>query len=156
MLRRAFSFGALGAALTYFFDPQTGKRRRTMARDRTLAFFRRTARKGAQAGKAVGAEAYGVAQKATHMKEAEKPQPNDATLKAKVESEIFRDAGVPKGSVDVNAENGIVILRGEVDRPELIEELESKTRDVQGVRDVENLLHMPGEPAPMHGAHSEH
>ena len=32
----------------------------------------------------------------------------------------------------------------------MLNELVEKTRDVEGVRDVENLLHLPGSPAPMH------
>jgi osmotically-inducible protein OsmY len=42
------------------------------------------------------------------------------------------------------------VLRGEVDSPELIDDLVVRARKVQGVQDVENLLHTPGQPAPMH------
>jgi len=42
--------------------------------------------------------------------------------------------------INVNAENGKVVLRGEVDEPSLIEDLEQRTKKVQGVREVENLL----------------
>ena len=79
--------------------------------------------------------------------------PDDTTLARKVESEIFRDAEVPKGQININAEDGVVILRGEVERPELIKDLEEKTRSVQGVKGVENLLHAPGTEAEMHQAH---
>lgn len=49
-MKRLFALGAaMGAALAYFFDPETGNRRRSMTRDRVLAFFRRT---GHQAGRA--------------------------------------------------------------------------------------------------------
>ncbi|HWG56583.1 MAG TPA: BON domain-containing protein [Gaiellaceae bacterium] len=78
------------------------------------------------------------------------PDYNDQTLKAKVETELFRDPDAPKGTVDVNAQNGVIQLRGEVESPELIEELVAQARSIQGVRDVENLLHTPGAPAPMH------
>ena len=139
---------ALGAALAYFFDPQNGKRRRHTTVDRVAGFFRRRGRKVGRAGRAVASEARGVAMKATHLREEEKPQPNDATLTSKVESEIFRDADVPKGRISVNAERGVVYLRGEVDSPDLISRLEQAARDVQGVRDVENLLHSPGSKAP--------
>jgi osmotically-inducible protein OsmY len=87
-------------------------------------------------------------QKATHLKEEEKPQPDDVTLARKVETEIFRDADVPKGQINVNAENGKIVLRGEVEKPELITDLEKKTKKVQGVTEVENLLHTPGSPTP--------
>ena len=143
-MTKRLRFAALGAALAYFFDPDNGKRRRKLAIDRFAGLARR------QSHKAAGLAKRGKAlkQKATHMPEAEKPQPDDVTLARKVESEIFRDAEMPKGKVNVNAEHGKVVLRGEVDSPELIEELVGKARKVQGVEEVENLLHTPGEQAP--------
>jgi len=144
-MKRIPLVAAIGAALMYFFDPADGTRRRHVAADRVRAFFRRRVSHGTRA---VGSTAHALKQKATHFREEEKPDPNDATLKEKVESEIFREEGVPKGQINVNAENGVVFLRGEVEQPELIEELEKQARKVQGVTSVENLLHLPGEPAP--------
>ena len=72
------------------------------------------------------------------------------TLARQVESELFREDSAPKGQISVNAANGVVQLRGEVEQPELIDELVQRARSVQGVRDVENLLHLPGQEAPMH------
>jgi len=137
-------FAAIGAALMYFFDPQNGNRRRKMALDRSAGFFRRGGRRAERAGRAVAAEAYGLKQKATHIREEEKPPPDDVTLARKVETEIFREADVPKGQINVNAEDGVVYLRGEVERSELIRDLEESARKVQGVRQVENLLHLTG------------
>lgn len=145
MKRIAFVAASI-AALTYFFDRENGKRRREMALDRTAGFFRRKARLLDQGRRQAVSTGSGVVQKAKHRAEEEKPQPNDATLKAKVESEVFRDPRVPKGRVDVNAENGVVYLRGEVDSPDLVGELERATRKVHGVREVENLLSAPGSP----------
>ena len=145
---RILRFAALGAALFYFLDPQNGRRRRALAKDRVPAFFRGKARHAERFGRSAQAQAYGVTQKVKHRKEEDKPQPDDVTLAHKVETEIFRDAEVPKGQINVNAENGVVVLRGEVDQSELIRDPEQKTRKVQGVREVENLLHTPGTPAP--------
>ncbi len=143
------ALGALvGAALVYLFDPQSGRRRRALLRDRSASFVRRGGRKSARMGRTVAAEAYGVSQKVQHLKE-EPKEFDDATLAQKVQSEIFRDADVPKGQINVNAEEGVIVLRGEVERPELIEELVEKTRQVQGVREVQNLLHLPGTPTPV-------
>jgi osmotically-inducible protein OsmY len=147
-MKRVLAFGAAIAALTYFFDPQEGTRRRKMARERALAFLRQRGRSAGRAGRAVASEAYGLKQKATHPHEEEKPQPDDATLARKVESEIFRDAEVPTGQINVNAEGGVVFLRGEIADPDLSKDLEKAARNVQGVREVENLLHTPGTPAP--------
>ena len=148
-MKRLAIGAAVSAALAFFLDPNSGARRRNVTRDRVLALFRRGGRKTAQAGRAVTAEAYGVTKKVIHRKEEPKDY-DDATLARKVETEIFRDADAPKGTVDVNVQEGVVQLRGEVERPELIEELVEKARNVQGVRAVENLLHVPGTEAPMH------
>jgi gas vesicle protein len=141
--------GAVGALLAYFFDPENGKRRRHVTVDRTAGVFRSGGRQAARAGRGVAAEAYGVSQKVQHLKEEPKDF-DDATLADKIRSEVFRDPDVPKGKLNVNVQNGIVQLRGEVPRADLIEELVAETRRVQGVRDVENLLHVPGAEAPMH------
>jgi osmotically-inducible protein OsmY len=122
-MTKALRFAALGAALAYFFDPDNGKRRRKATVKRLTGFARRR-REGVQG-----------------------PPQDDVTLARKVESEIFRDADVPKGAIDVDAEHGKVVLRGEVDSTELIEELVGKARRVQGVEEVESLLHTPGQQA---------
>ena len=74
--------------------------------------------------------------------------PNDATLVQRVESQIMRGQEVPKGAININAEDGVVVLRGELDRPEQIRDLEGAARHVKGVRGVRNLLHLHGTPAP--------
>jgi osmotically-inducible protein OsmY len=142
-MRKLLFSGALGGALAFFFDPQSGARRRNVARDRVLAFFRRSARRS----QAIPQAAYAAKQKVTHLRE-EPKEFDDVTLARKVETEIFRAADAPKGQVNVNAVDGVVELRGEVQRPELVNELEERTRKVQGVREVRNLLHTPGTAAP--------
>jgi hypothetical protein len=111
-------------------------------------------RSGGRHHRRLWARALGLARHAAHLRERPKPQPNDATLAAKVESEVLGAADMPKGHVNVNAENGIVVLRGEVESSELIERLVDRVRKVHGVHGVENLLHLPGTDAPMHGAHA--
>jgi osmotically-inducible protein OsmY len=73
---------------------------------------------------------------------------NDPALARKVESEIFRGDDLPKGDISVNAEYGVIYLRGKVEDPEVMEELVSRARAVDGVRAVENLTHLPSEAAP--------
>jgi osmotically-inducible protein OsmY len=144
---RNLRFAALGAAFAYFFDPDSGKRRRKVAVDRLAGLSRRH---GKRLARASASRASGLTKKAAHRREQPKPQPDDVTLARKVESEIFRHADVPKGKIDVNAENGKIVLRGEADSAEMIEQLVGKAREVHGVQDVENLLHTPGQPARMH------
>jgi len=77
-------------------------------------------------------------------------QYDDATLKDKVESELFRDEHEVKGAISVNAQEGVVQLRGELPSQDLIDTLVERTQQIHGVRDVESLLHLPGTDAPMH------
>jgi osmotically-inducible protein OsmY len=72
---------------------------------------------------------------------------NDPALARKVESEVFRGEEFPKDKISVNAEYGVVYLRGEVPSQEVMEELTRRARGIDGVRAVENLTHLPGEPA---------
>ena len=145
--------GAVGAVAQYFFDPQDGKRRRNVARDRIAAFMRRRSREAGQAARYAGGVAKGAAVEATPGggREDAAERLNDPALARKVESEIFREEDAPKGSVSVNVEHGVVYLRGEVEQPEQIRALGEKAEAVEGVQAVENLLHPPGTPAPSKG-----
>jgi hypothetical protein len=73
---------------------------------------------------------------------------DDVSLARKVETVIFRDDSIPKGSIDVNAADGTVWLRGEAKTPEMIKDLERQTAAIPEVEQVENLLHLPKTPAP--------
>jgi osmotically-inducible protein OsmY len=143
-MRRLLGLAAIAAAVTYFFNPQEGRRRRAEARDRIAGLFRSGTREGEQISHQASAQAEEIAEQGKELGQ----EPDDVTLTQKVESEIFRDVDVPKGQINVNAENGKIYLRGEVGKPELIEDLEQRARKVQGVQEVENLLHLPGAEAP--------
>jgi hypothetical protein len=135
----------IGVVLGRFFDPISGRRRRAQLRGGSNRFVHRRAR---NAGR-LAAHARGIARRVAHLRE--KPKDfDDATLADKVKSELFRPAGLPKGQININVQNGVVQLRGEVPRPELIEDLEGRVRRIHGVRAVENLLHPPGVTPQMH------
>ena len=68
--------------------------------------------------------------------------PEDATLVDRVKSQVFHDERF-KGSVNVAVEYGRIVLHGELDQPELIDELVDAVRKVEGVRGVESRLHTP-------------
>jgi osmotically-inducible protein OsmY len=139
-------FGAaIGAAAAWFLDPNDGTRRRNVVRDKTMKYARRgkdeAARKATYAATTVKGKATSAAPD-TGREPAEE-RLNDPALKAKVESEIFRDPDVPKGQVSVSVEEGIVSLRGEVEDPATIDALRDAAAKVDGVRRVESLLHTP-------------
>jgi hypothetical protein len=110
---QAVAAGATGVAAIFFLASETGRRVRH-----------------ATFGRAVGL-----------VRHRDPSDLNDPALARKVESEIFRGEEVPKGSINVNAENGVIYLRGEVKQPEQVEELGKAARKVAGVREVKNLLH---------------
>ena len=113
-----------------------------------IAFLRRRSAAARQAtDRAVGAVSSGT----PSPREPASERLNDAALARKVESEIFRADDAPKGSVSVNAEEGIVVLRGEVRTPEQIMALGEAAKKVDGVRGVENLLHLPDAPPAQRG-----
>jgi hypothetical protein len=135
-----------GAVVAFFFDPRSGRRRRHTVRDRVLSRARRTERQAVVGARRAEWRLIGAAR---HMVSARRPSepPDDVTLAQKVGSTLFRDPSVPKGAISINAEAGVVFLRGMVES-ERIPEIEQAARRVPGVRDVENLLHPPGTPAP--------
>jgi osmotically-inducible protein OsmY len=132
--------GAAGAAGAYFLDPQSGTRRRHMLRDRAEAVVRRTTDRVRRQKVYRAHQAEGKIEALKSKARPEKPAANDQDLADRVKSEIFQPADAPKGSVNVNVENGIVYLRGHVDRKGQIEKLAKRARSVDGVRGVHNLL----------------
>ncbi len=146
--------GAVAGVAGYFFlDPQNGKRRRHMARDKAFKYLRKGKREAVRkadyaAGVATGA-VHEAREAVTPTGDAEPAERlNDPALARKVETELFRPADVPKGKVSINVENGVVYLRGEVEQPDMINHLVDEAGKIDGVRGVENLLHTPGTPAP--------
>ncbi|MGH2411142.1 MAG: BON domain-containing protein [Chloroflexota bacterium] len=67
--------------------------------------------------------------------------PNDPTLVARVESELFRDETLPNGKLNIDAVGGVVTLRGTVDGKGVAEDILERTRAIEGVTDVVDLLH---------------
>jgi BON domain len=148
MVGTAASAAALGALVQYFLDPGAGRRRRHTARDRTFAKLRRGERRAVTRARRAESRALGIVRRTMNARNAPKAPPDDIALAHHVESELFRRARVPKGPIDVNAEDGTVFLRGIVERAEDIANVEAVAKRISGVRHVENLLHLPGTPAP--------
>src|SRR5207253_2028873 len=96
--------GVVGGALSYFLDPDRGRRRRHIARERGVATVRRTAWLLGRKARYTASTAQGLAEKAAHSRQEGWPPPDDATLAHKIESEIFRDPEIPKGKINVNVE----------------------------------------------------
>jgi hypothetical protein len=136
-----FAVGAAaGVGAGFFLDPQNGKRRRNVARDKIFARGRRGAREAEQKARYAAGFAGGAAAKAKESPRDPEHELNDPALAQKVESEIFRPEDAPKGEVNVNVEHGVVILRGHLEDPNQAEALVAAAEQVEGVRAVESKL----------------
>jgi osmotically-inducible protein OsmY len=149
MRLRVFLIGlGAGALLALFADPASGKRRRAMARDKAGAYRRRSSRQVAAGGRSVRSGIQARKAQLAHRTPVERDY-DDATLTDHVRSELGRDPLAHQGIL-VNAQKGVIQLRGQVGSEDDIEELVKRTEEINGVLAVENLLHVPGTPAPRH------
>lgn len=135
-----------GAVATYLYDPDRGQGRRSQAADQFGAAMRDAADEARRQAEFTAGRVKGAAIDSLNL--TGNPPADDRELKHRVETRVLGRESMPKGAVVVHAENGIVQLRGEVPTQSLIDETVARTREVDGVRAVENLLHLPGEPEP--------
>jgi len=141
-----FAAFTAGAVVEYFvLDRRHARRRRHMARERGVAIVRRRSRAAIRRARYAEGVAEGVAHRATHAVPGRnsKAALDDVSLASKVESVAFREAAVSKAHVSVNAEKGVVFLRGRLETDDEIQRLVRAAAAVDGVERVENLLHTP-------------
>jgi osmotically-inducible protein OsmY len=136
-----------GAVASFLLDPARGHARRARLRDQGAATIRRIARTVGQAGKRARAALDGRVSAMRASRSADTRPIDDATLGDRIQSSVFRDASLDKGSINLNVERGIVVLRGEVPDQETRERLVAQVEAVDGVWTVRDLLHLPGEEA---------
>jgi hypothetical protein len=138
-----------GATIAYFFDPDRGRARRAQTLDRLAGTARKTADSAGRVGRKLSSDASGWTGRLTAIPARRNREPlDDATLAHKVETELFRDADLPKGDININAENGVIVVRGQVPTWDVATQIESRVRKIDGVKEVQNLLHEPTQPAP--------
>ena len=131
----------IGAGLAFLFDPQRGRSRRARLADQVSALARHSVRATERAGRIATSTAAGKLQAIRHRGDRIEV-PNDQTLAEKVETALFRNPTIPKGNININAEEGVIVLRGEVPDESMRRRLERDAAKVIGVEDVRNLLHV--------------
>jgi hypothetical protein len=139
---------ATGATFMYLADPDRGRRRRVIARQRTIAAIRRSRRHANKLSRRTSAKISGVASWALHLPGGPEPVVDDQMLTDRIMSQVFRDREIPRGRVNINVQDGVAVLRGQLDQPEQIRELREAVEHVHGVREVESYLHLPEVAAP--------
>lgn len=142
-----FVGGLTGAAIAYLFDPVSGRGRRTRLRDQGMSRTRTAI------GNVEGRGRYYANVAEGRMTEMVTPgpdnrTPDDTTLTQRIRSEVFGSADVPKDRITLDVVNGVATLRGELDRQTQIDDVATRVSQVPGVRDVEVLIHLPGQVAP--------
>jgi hypothetical protein len=142
--------GAAGALGMYYLDPYSGRRRRALVRDR-LAHLRNVATHQVphtveRKGRYVGGVARGLRHDAAEIAHLDGHHPvvDDETLVARVRSEALRQREIKAGEIHVDAYEGCVTLRGQLDHEDEIRHLIDVVRHVEGVREVRSYLHLPG------------
>jgi len=136
------SGAGLGAAAMYILDPDRGRRRRALLRDKLYSLARRAPRVIEVTARDLSSRAQGVAAKAaSRLIEDVVP---DEKLVARVRSELGRVVSHP-GAIEVTANQGRVRLSGHVLAQE-VDHLLSAVSAVPGVRDVENQLEVHETP----------
>jgi hypothetical protein len=131
--------------MAYAFDPVSGRGRRGHAAVLLRHEWHSLARRGRVAAELTAGRSRGILHRLHPSPPAEV---DDVGLAHRVESVLYRNAEVPKGSISINAEGGRVFLRGQIESPRLIGRVGALVHGVAGVREVVNLLHPPGTPAP--------
>ncbi|HKP38949.1 MAG TPA: BON domain-containing protein [Pyrinomonadaceae bacterium] len=125
----------LGAALMYFLDPDRGKRRRAMVRDKVEATGNKVGDFAEKMSRDIRERAEGVLAETKSLFAHEDVA--DEVLVDRVHAKLGR---VPvQSAIDVQATAGVVILSGSVSAEELPNVL-SAAEKVRGVNRVENQL----------------
>jgi osmotically-inducible protein OsmY len=139
-----------GAGTAYFFDPETGRKRRHEARDRSLRAVRRLSRLGVKKARLAGGRAHGVAAVARRAVSDRAVSEravsvDDETVAQRIRSDALRDVGLSAKDVAVSVEDGFARLRGSVASIDLADRLVARVRKVAGVNEVSAELRVTDE-----------
>lgn len=140
---QAWLTGAIaGAGLMYFLDPERGRRRRALMRDRGAHLRREVDRAAGVVARDIQNRAEGVV--AEVRSRLQPDAGDDDTLRERVRAELGRVVSHP-GAIEVWVESGRVTLSGPVLADE-VDRLISRVRSVRGVESVENRLEVHESP----------
>jgi CBS domain-containing protein len=133
----------IGAGMMYFFDPDKGRRRRALVRDKAISWSRRTRRGTKAAARDMRYRAQGLMASVTSWVRRDRA-PSDRVLTERIRAALGLATQHP-GSIDVQARHGVVILQGPVLEEE-VEKILSAVQRVEGVERIENYLETHAEP----------
>lgn len=127
----------IGAAAMYYLDPQRGMARRTQVKDQTGGKIRSARRDLEVTRRDLRNRARGAAAELRGRLRHE--QIEDDQLEERVRAELGHHVSSSLRRVEINAQNGRVMLSGEIDADDHDEAIDA-ARHVRGVHDVEDHL----------------
>jgi len=128
----------LGAGLMYLLDPQGGRGRRAVARDKTVSALKQGGEKAAKTSRHLGNKTKGLAAQASSKLRGSDLVENGQNLLDKVQRKVRRAVSHPN-AIDAILEEGRVILHGLVLASE-VAGLLAAIQAVEGVTEVQNHL----------------
>jgi len=143
---------SLGAALMYFLDPDNGRRRRALVRERSARYAREARDRQAGLLRHAGNRARGAAASVRRRLHADDIV-EDGVLLERVRAALGHVVGDPH-AVDIRVKCGTVVLKGPA-RQDQMDELIACVRNVRGVLDVENRLSLSPGSAPAGGSYPD-
>jgi osmotically-inducible protein OsmY len=139
--------GAIGGAVAYLFDPDSGRGRRARLRDQAMSGIRKARQRAETKRRYVKNVARG------RMSELVSPgpdnrEPDDTTLADRIRSEVFGAPDVPDDRIALTVVDGMAELRGQLDAQQDAERIAERVAAVPGVQGVRNLLRVHGQAPP--------
>ncbi len=167
-IRGAF-FVFLGASLAYLLDPESGEKRRAQTKNTAMTMVKQQAqdmdvkipsqiqdklpdpiKEKIPSNFKSNSSSEPAGQASTFMT-GDKP----SSVVLDQVRQAMSQLSFPTNEVEVNVEQKVVILRGQLKDPAQIKELERKVCTVSGIERVESYLHLPNTPAPNKAASIE-
>ena len=128
----------LGAGLMYLLDPQGGRGRRAVARDKSVSAIKNGGKAAAKTSRHLGNKTKGlVSQAGSKLRRSDLMEDGEALLK-QVRRKIRRTASHPM-AVEVVVQEGNVVLHGLILASE-VEGLLAAIRTIEGIAAIENQL----------------
>ncbi len=131
----------LGALLMFVLDPARGGRRRALVRDKSLKALRKGGETIHERTEDIGNRLSGAV---AELRGRTASPPTNTQLEERVRAELGHQVEHAR-AIEVFAEDGQIVLRGDVLREELDDVL-STVRKVRGVRDVRSEMNVRATP----------
>ena len=135
----------LGVGTAYFFDPQLGRGRRAVVRDRLLKTLRGLARVVTKKSRFAAGKARGVYAQGERLVTQPDVSTEDSVVEQRIRSEAFRDLDLPASSFDVEVKSGVATVSGSVPDADVASDLIARVRKVAGVEEITAKLRVASD-----------